>query len=82
MAVCHASQPVQWKEVENNGNKKKPSAAGLVDAYSLYLMHNYRPNKYYLIIKGEYSVPEKDVQRCWFVLAVNATSMCLKCLPC
>lgn len=49
---------------EQRRKEGKTSPAGLIDAYPLYLKYYYRPNKYYLIIHGGYSVPEKDVYRC------------------
>lgn len=64
MAVCHPLQPVQREETQENRDERKTSPAGLIDAYPLYLKYRYRPNKYYLIIQGGYSVPEKDVHRC------------------
>lgn len=45
--------------------KLKKNKSGWSSGFlSLYLMYSYRPNKYYLIIKGGDSVPEKDVERC------------------
>lgn len=49
-------------ETEENKNKSSWSNRCLSPIFKVST--RYRPNTYYLIIQGRYSVPEKDVHRC------------------
>lgn len=45
--------------IEKIHRKEKNKSSWSNRCLSLYLKYHYKPNKYYVIIQGEYLVPEK-----------------------